>query len=300
METLGRFQILSRLGRGGMAEAFVAELPRETGGPLRVCLKVLLAHHGDDPELVSAFRTEGDIAQLLSHGGIVGIHDQGCETGRWWMSLELVEGCDLRRALAAQRKTGEPIDPDAVVLVADQVARALAYAHEYRMPNDAHAGIVHRDVSPSNILLAKGGVLKLGDFGFAKVAFGERTRTGIVKGKPAYMPPEQAFGRTVDARADLFSLGVTLYECLAGRRPYDGKTDLETQHNAIAGNRPPLAELAPRAPPPFVALIERMIDPEPDRRPESARAVIAHLRAVPTPLQASFTLTKLMRQGRTT
>jgi eukaryotic-like serine/threonine-protein kinase len=279
----GPFRILARLGRGGMAETFLAERAGPLGFVQRVCVKRILRDRADDPRLVRSFQDEARLAALLVHPNIVSVLDFGEEHGSWWMALELVDGLDLRALLVALRARGEALPEELALFIVAEVTKALAYAHERRLPDGSPAGIVHRDVSPSNVLISYDGAVALADFGIARAAQNERTETGVVKGKVPYMPPEQALARPLDARADLFALGVMTFELLAGQRPFDGPSDLETLQNIVEGRRPSLAELAPATPRAVVQLVDALLEPSRDRRPASAAVVLDALSSLAAP-----------------
>ena len=271
-EKFGDYELAHRIGVGGMAETFVAVRRGPAGFEQRVCLKRILPTFEDDENFVRMFLREARLSALLHHSHIAQVLDFGEVGGTHYLTLELVEGIDLRLALAHHARTQLPMNPDLVLYIAHAIAAALDFAHtadEHGVP----AGIVHRDVSPSNVLLSDAGEVKLTDFGIAKSANRPNSvQSGTLKGKIPYMAPEYAFGRNFDAKSDLFSLGVTLYECLAGRRPFDGMNDLETIDRAKKGLHQPLDQIAYDAPPAFVEAIERLLRPEPDQRLPNAGA----------------------------
>ncbi|MEM9069101.1 MAG: protein kinase [Myxococcota bacterium] len=264
----GAYVLQRRLGVGGMAETFVARRDGEEGLTQLVCLKRVLPAFNEDADFVKQFQREARIAGRLRHNNIVGILDYGEVQGEQFMALELVDGVDLRGLLGSLPE--RRLDPEVAALVALDLAYALDYAHE------AQGGIIHRDVTPSNVLLSTHGEVKLADFGVAKAMTGATvaTATGFVKGKVPYMAPEQMRGGDIDGRVDLFALGVTLYESLAGRRPFVGQHDVEVMMKVLEGRRPPLAELAPDLPEALVALVENLLESGADDRPPTAGDVI--------------------------
>jgi serine/threonine protein kinase len=292
----GAFRIVRRLGVGGMAETFVAERRGPAGFEQRVCLKRVLPAFCEDAAFVAMFQNEARLAARLTHPHIAQVYDFGEVEQQWWMALEFVDGVDLRALLDAVRALGQPLPLDLVLLVVADVCAALAYAHEPSL--EGRPSLVHRDVSPSNVLLSYDGAVKLADFGIAKPASGDRATASGIKGKVPYMSPEQALGGAVDGRSDLFSLGVMAFEMLAGRRPFDGATDLATLSNLVAGVRPSLAALAPHAPAPLVALVERLIEPDRDARPASASDVLDALSSTSPPLSSRRVLGQLVRRVR--
>ena len=222
----GRYELHRQLARGGMADVFLA---RDLLLDRPVAVKVLFDEFSDDPNFVERFRREAQRAANLNHPNIVSVYDWGEERGTYFIVMEYVEG----RSLAEIIRTGGPLHPDRAAEVASEVAAALGFAHRN--------GIVHRDVKPGNVLLAPNGHVKVADFGIARALAGgqnEITQAGIVMGTATYLSPEQAQGREVDPRSDLYALGVVLYEMLLGRPPFSGDTPvaLATQH---VQNSPP-------------------------------------------------------------
>jgi serine/threonine protein kinase len=277
----GPFRILAPIGRGGMSDTFLAERDGPAGVVHRICLKRMRRTEADDPKWIAMFQREARIAAQLHHQNIVPLHDFGQENGTWWMSYHLVEGTDLRAIAFDLRQRGEALAIDAIVFIALEIAKALDYAHGRTDARGEPLGLVHRDVSPGNILVSEDGAVLLTDFGIAKVTQSERTRTGEMKGKAPYMSPEHAHARPLDGRSDLFSLGVVLFELVTKTRPFDGKTWLATQQNAVLGRRCEIRDLAPDTPPWLVAVIDRLLRPDPDLRYGSARALFDELCAQP-------------------
>jgi len=271
----GPYRLVRRLGVGGMAETFEATRIGAGGFAQRVCLKRVLPAFSDDQEFVSRFRREAKLAARLRHTNIVGVIDAGEIDGAHYMALELVDGVDLRSLLKSS--PGERLSPDTVALI----AMDLAYALEH-----AHGALVHRDISPSNILLSRSGEAKLADFGIAKAIDNANvTASRSAKGKIPYMAPERMRGESVDARADLFSLGVVLFEALSGVRPFDGVHDVETMRKILEGDRVSLSRAAPDAPEQLRKVIERLIEVDADARIQSANELLDELAAV-APLPA--------------
>lgn len=276
----GPFEPLRRLGAGGMAETFEA-LRRGPGGfEQRVCIKRILPAFEEDALFVEAFLREARTSAALRHANIVQVLDFGVADGSHYLALELIDGADLRDVLSAA--PGEALSSELTILVALDVAAALAYAHE-GAPN--RASVVHRDLSPSNVLVSRSGELKLGDFGIAKTAGAQpMTATGIIKGKVPYLPPEYIETGTFDARGDLYALGVMLYEILTGQRPFDGDHDLDTIRRIAAGNRAPLRALRPDVPEQLEQVVEQLLAPDPNARIQSANDLLHLLPMISIPL----------------
>ncbi len=216
---LGRYQILARLATGGMAEVYLARHGELSGFKTLVVLKKVLPHLASNPAFIAMFLDEARIASLLDHPNIVRIYEVGRADEEYFLAMELVQGKPLWALIRRSETQKEGLDCKLAALVASQAAAGLQHAHDLRDPTGTPLGVVHRDVSPQNILISFEGSVKLIDFGVAR-AMGRlnETESGRMKGKIGYMAPEQARGEHVDARADIFSLGVVLWEMVTGRR----------------------------------------------------------------------------------
>ena len=224
----GRYHISHKIADGGMAEIFLGTQHGMEGFERPVVLKRILAPLVADPQFRNMLIDEAHVAMGLNHSNIVQVLDLGHVRGRYFLVLELVDGWDLSQVLSRAGAANFAIPPEILLYIAAEVCRALAYAHARRRDGQPLA-IVHRDVSPQNVLVSEQGEVKLTDFGIAK-AMGRRERTdqGVIKGKLAFMSPEQASGSVLDNRSDLFSLGTLLYLFFTGRRPFEAPTDLES------------------------------------------------------------------------
>ena len=267
-ELLGNYRLIDKLGAGGMGEVWRAE---DTRLMRQVAIKILSERIANDPEWKARFMREARTIAQMNHPNIATIYSIEQEAGKLFIAMELVEGESLSTVLAR----GALPAREAVQII-KQVAEALAEAHE--------KGIVHRDVKPDNIIVGKRGV-KVLDFGIAKqlVSTTESptlTQAGLIVGTPFYMSPEQALGRPVDARSDLFSLGVVFYEALAGKRPFEGESVTETMMNIIMQEAPELANVAPTIPADLVAVVVRALQKKPERRYGSAGEMVSDLAKV--------------------
>ena len=213
-----------------------------------MCLKLVRPAFRDDDDSIDLFEREARLAAKLQHSNIVGVIDFGEIEGTIYMALELVDGADLQLLLDLRHR----LSPEHVALVGHELAAALEHAHcpNETAPEDeiGQGGIIHRDISPSNVMVSRYGEVKLTDFGLANLA-AAGSRQSEVRGKFPYMAPERLRADALDGRADLFSLGVVMFEALAGRRPFDGGNDPATIMLITDGDHPSLADLAPDAPP---------------------------------------------------
>ncbi|MCA9565145.1 MAG: protein kinase, partial [Myxococcales bacterium] len=228
IRSFGRYQLDRVIGRGGMGEIYLASTEGLGGFRKEVAIKVILGHLSEEPEFVQRFIDEANIAVRLTHGNIVSVFDMGQAEGKVFIAMEYIPGRDLRDFLRTLSIRGHRLDPALALFIIGEVAKGLAHAHA-KSENGEPLGIIHRDVSPSNVLLSHDGVVKLTDFGIAKAASRlGHSITGRLQGKFCYMSPEQASGRSVDFRSDLFSLAAVAYEALLGVRPFDDESDLAT------------------------------------------------------------------------
>jgi serine/threonine protein kinase len=226
---LGRYQLVAPLGVGGMAEVFKARMAGPGGFARDVVIKRILPAHGNDPEFVRMFADEAKILGLLHHPNVVQVLEFGEDDGMLFLAMEYVEGPSLSRVLRTMRATGRKLPPAVVAYIAREICRALDYVHNLADGTGGRLNAIHRDVTPSNILLTPMGGVKLLDFGVATFRdAGQITKTGTVKGKPAYLAPEQLEGAPIDGRVDLFSLGIVMHEMLTLQHLFAGDSDLGT------------------------------------------------------------------------
>ncbi len=267
---VGPYDLIRPLGAGGMAETFVAVRRGPEGFQQTVCLKRILQGHTAEPSFIELFLDEARLLAQLRCAGIVQVYDFGAADGTYYMALELIDGADMDALIGSLAKRDMRLPPEVALYIATQLLVALDYAHSVVV--DGHPlNIVHRDISPSNILLSMHGEVKLTDFGIAKSRGRKhKTQTGHTKGKVAYMSPEQVRGEELDARSDLFAVGVLLYEMLTGTHPFYAPTDLTLLNNILSGKRRALLELLPEASPPVVALVDALLQVEAGNRPASA------------------------------
>ncbi len=223
----GEYTLLERVAVGGMAEVWRARRRGVEGFQKTVAIKKILAHLIDSPDFVDMFIDEAKLAAQLNHHNIIQIYDLGKVGDDFFIAMEYVDGKDLRSILNAAKETGQPPPLGLALLIVGALARALDYAHRKRDFDNRALGLVHRDVSPQNVLISYEGEIKLCDFGIVKaVSKASTTQMGALKGKLQYMSPEQAWGRSVDARSDIFSLGSVLFEVLTGIKLFAGDSEI--------------------------------------------------------------------------
>src|SRR5438552_103568 len=261
----GRYVIKRKLGSGGMADVYLAE-DQELGG--RVALKLLNDRHAADEQFVERFRREAQSAAGLNHPNIVSIFDRGRAEGTYYIAMEYLEGRTLKELLVRNGPTPTPIAID----YARQILGALAFAHRN--------GIVHRDIKPHNIVVRKDGRLKVTDFGIARSGASQMTEAGSIVGTAQYLSPEQARGAPVDARSDLYSLGIVLYEMLTGKVPFTGDAPVEIAMKHLTAVPEPPSKLRPDVPHDLDAIVMRALAKEPDQRYGSAEEMDADLARV--------------------
>lgn len=234
LRQLGPYRLIERLGHGGMCEVYLAEVYGASGFSKQVAIKVLLPEYRGEAMHERAMIKEATLGAGLQHRNLVQVHDFGVDRGLHYMRIDLVNGRDLR----ALRESDE-IPESLAILIAAEIAIALHYLHTHSDTRGRPLGLVHRDVTPSNILLSVDGEVKLADFGVMKAThLATDTRGNIRKGKYAYMSPEQVRNQNITAASDQFGLGIVLMEMLCGRRPYDGAHAMETMEQ-IEATAPP-------------------------------------------------------------
>ncbi len=264
-----------------MAEIFLARQHGSEGFQKLVILKRILTAFYADDQFRNMLVDEAHISMGLSHNNIAQIFDVGKADGRFFLVLELVDGWDLGRMLQRGEKGGMPLPTGLGVHVLAEVCRALSYAHARCDDEGRPMGIVHRDVSPHNILVSEQGEVKIIDFGIAKaMTKRDRTGAGIVKGKISFMSPEQAHGRPIDARSDLYAVGIMLYLVAAGRRPFEGPTDIEVLLRVQSGQYAPPEQVNPRLSPALVRVIKKAMNVDSGRRYQSADELLVDLEAL--------------------
>jgi serine/threonine protein kinase/tetratricopeptide (TPR) repeat protein len=281
----GRYTLTERIGEGGMAEVFLAQVTVAEGLSKRVVIKKIRKELADQPEFTRMFVDEAKIALGLNHANIVQVFDFGQVHGSFYLAMELIEGQDLMGLTHTIRARGERIPVVIAAYIAHQVAAGLAHAHLRRDDFGAPIGIVHRDISPHNIMLSLAGTVKILDFGIARTAARARRDDALrppvaddhtdvtIQGKIAYMSPEQAIGAPLDQRSDIYSLGVVLYEMLSGELVFRHRDRLVALEQVRTRPLAPLRSVAPEVPEALAVVVDRALAREQDDRWDTARAM---------------------------
>jgi len=278
--SFGRFTLLAPLAAGGMGEIYLARSTFQ-GGLEKLCvIKKVLPQLAEDPEFVGRFLDEARTLVALQHGSIAQVYDTGSFDSDYWIAMEFVDGKDLRRLMQRVRSNGSRLPVVLSLYIAVRVLEALAYAHRKKDQSGLDLGLVHRDVSPQNILVSYEGEVKVIDFGLArsKLSLG-RSQPQAVLGKLYYMPPEQARGDAVDRRSDLYAVGVVLYELLAGQNPFEDAPQDQLFSRICAPRIQPIQELEPSLPQGVVDVLARALAPDPEARFRTAEQMRAALSA---------------------
>ncbi|MDH5671517.1 MAG: serine/threonine protein kinase [Myxococcales bacterium] len=289
----GNYLLFDRIGRGGMAEIYLARIRDELGGSRRVVIKEVLAELSSDPGFVRMLVREAKLAAQLNHRNVVHVVDLGRESGRLFIAMEYVEGYDLNQLLRQLSRRRLPLPVQFAIFIIRETLAALHYAHRAKDEHGAPMGVVHRDVSPSNVLVSFEGEINLCDFGIARAldmdlerrpgpqragyeVDDSRVTQARVAGKSAYMAPEHARGEHVDLRSDIFAAGILLWELCAGRRLYKGSEE-EMLEMARRGEVPPLPSRRLPEQPRVQAILDRALAVDPAARYQSAAEMLEDL-----------------------
>ena len=266
-QLFGKYRLVRRLARGGMAEIWLARLVSGEGFQKSVVLKRILPQFSADPDFTSMFIDEAVLAAKLTHPNIAQTYEFGDVDGTYYITMEYVDGVDLRKLILAATERNRALTPIEVAAIGEGMARGLSYAHSAEDDSGRPLGIVHRDISPHNVMLSRAGDVKIMDFGIAKAAArSTRTAIGMIKGKMAYMAPEQALGEDVDKLSDQFAVGLVLWECFVGRRMFEGESEPALMSRVAAGRVRKLKDVVPGVPEELDRIIMRALSVEREKR----------------------------------
>ncbi len=281
MSLQSRYTILRKITDGGTAEIFLAKQHGAQGFEKTVVLKRIFTTFYADPQFRHMLVDEAHVAMSLNHSNIVQVLDLGESEGRYFLALELVDGWTLDRILKRSKAAGVPIPPALALYVTAEICRALGYAHAKKRGDGKPLGIVHRDVSPHNVMMSAEGEVKLTDFGIAKAQNKtEKSLGNLIKGKVAFMSPEQAAGGELDGRSDLFSVGTMLYTMITRRHPFDAPTDYETLMLVKNGDFLPPETARPGLNPELYRVIRKAMGKTADARYQKAEEMLVDVEQV--------------------
>ncbi len=291
LQKVGRYELVRKIATGGMAELFLARFSGPGGFEKRCAVKRILPQFAEDDEFTRMFLNEARVAAMFDHPNIAQIFELGTDesTGQLFIAMELITGMDLRQLMRLCRDRGQEVPAELASYMMAQALDGLAYAHEFRDPDGQRLHLVHRDVSPQNILVSFEGAIKVVDFGIVKANATEgHTQTGMLKGKIAYMSPEQATGEPLDGRSDVFAIGVCLYELITGVKPFRATTEIMTLKAILEHDPQPITHFVPECPMGIENAVYRALQKRRDDRFASAREfqleLLRVLRSCPVPL----------------
>jgi serine/threonine protein kinase/Flp pilus assembly protein TadD len=273
----GKYQLLDRIAAGGMAELFRAKLTGAQGFEKLMAIKKILPSLSGEENLVTSFIDEAKLAALLHHENIIQIYDFGSMDDQYFIAMEYLFGKDLRTISRAAGKKDLPLELENILYIMSRICAGLDYSHNLKDLQGKPLNIIHRDINPQNILITYEGQIKIIDFGIAKAAsHNTQTRENLIKGKLAYMSPEQANGLPIDHRSDIFSTGIILYELLADRRMFTGETMHVLSLVREAQYDPP-EEVIPDLPTQLNSILHRALEKDPDDRYQNAGEMLADI-----------------------
>ena len=272
MSETPKYKILKKLEAGGMAEVFCADMESIEGFKKQVAIKRVLPHLSQNREFIAMFLDEARLSLKFSHANIVNTFDIGVADNTYFITMEYVDGLNMKRILDHHKMNNLLMDPFYAAYIVKEMCKGLHYAHSLKDSGGSQLGVVHRDVSPPNILISRQGEVKLVDFGLAKATSQlEHTEPGIIKGKFSYLSPEAAWGKEVDHRADLFSAGIIFWEMIAGgRKLFRGKTDYDTVMIVREANVPPIIDINRAVPRELDDILRKALSADPETRYQSA------------------------------
>src|SRR5262245_39353175 len=293
-----RYKVLEKVASGGMAEVFRAESAGLEGFKKTVAIKRVLPHLSEKKQFIGMFLDEARLSAHLSHSNCVQVFDIGVGDNTYFIVMEHVDGSDLKGVIEYRKKLNQPFPVEEACLICVRICEGLAYAHELVDGKGHNLHIVHRDMSPPNVLITRFGEVKIVDFGLAKANSQlEKSEPGIIKGKFSYLSPEVAQGLPVDGRTDIFAVGIMLWEMLAGRRLFLGDSDLETVRLVQKAEIPPIRQFNPKVSADLEKVLLNGLAGDPAKRYPSARAFGIELNQMLFPLGravSSFDISQLV------
>jgi len=292
----GQYALLERIATGGMAEVWKARMRGVEGFQKTVAIKKILPHLSDNDEFIEMFVDEAKLAAQLNHSNIIHIYDLGKIASSYYIAMEYIDGHDLKTILRQGGERSQPMTTELALFITSKVASALDYAHRKRDFDEKEMGLVHRDVSPQNILISHEGDIKLCDFGIAKAASkASHTQAGALKGKLQYMSPEQAWGRKIDRRSDIFALATVMFELLTARKLFSGENEISVLEMVREAKVVPPSSINEEVTPAIDAVVLKALQKDPDARYQTAGELARDLDSIlysmrPTPTSADLAI----------
>ncbi|MGZ8867740.1 MAG: TonB family protein [Thermoanaerobaculia bacterium] len=292
----GQYVLLEKIATGGMAEVWKARKRGEEGFQKIVAIKKILPHLSDNQEFIEMFIDEAKLAAQLNHNNIIHIYDLGKIGSSYYLAMEYVDGNDLKTLIKRGQDKDHPLGVELGLFIASRLAAALDYAHRKRDFSQVEMGLVHRDVSPQNVLISQDGDVKLCDFGIAKAASkASHTQAGALKGKLQYMSPEQASGKNIDRRSDIFAVAAVLFEMLTGRKLFSGESEMSILEQVREARVTPPSQWNDEVTPEIDAIVAKGLQKNPDDRYQTAAEMAKDIEAVlytlrPTPTSADLAI----------
>jgi TonB family protein len=292
----GQYVLLEKIATGGMAEVWKARMKGVEGFQKIVAIKKILPHLSDNQDFIEMFVDEAKLAAQLNHNNIIHIYDLGKIQSSYYIAMEYIDGYDLKNILKKAQERDQPLSVEIALFVASKIAAALDYAHRKRDFEDKEMGLVHRDVSPQNVLISEEGDIKLCDFGIAKAASkASHTQAGALKGKLQYMSPEQAWGRNIDRRSDIFALATVLFEMLTARKLFSGDNELSILEQVREARVTAPSQFNDEVTPNIDAIVLKALQKDPANRYQTAGEMQRDLDAIlysfkPTPTSADLAI----------
>jgi TonB family protein len=292
----GQYVLVEKIATGGMAEVWKARMRGVEGFQKIVAIKKILPHLSDNQDFIEMFIDEAKLAAQLNHNNIIHIYDLGKIQSSYYIAMEYIDGYDLKTILRRGEERGQPMGVELALFVASKIASALDYAHRKKDFEEREMGLVHRDVSPQNVLISQEGDIKLCDFGIAKAASkASHTQAGALKGKLQYMSPEQAWGRNIDRRSDVFALATVLFEMLTNRKLFTGDNELSILEQVREARVQPPSEFNDEVTPDIDKVVLKALQKDPANRYQTAGDMARDLDAIlysykPTPTSADLAI----------
>ncbi|HEV8658024.1 MAG TPA: TonB family protein [Thermoanaerobaculia bacterium] len=292
----GQYVLLDKIASGGMAEVWKARMRGVEGFQKIVAIKKILPHLSDNQEFIEMFVDEAKLAAQLNHNNIIHIYDLGKISNSYYIAMEYVDGHDLKAILKRAQERDQPMMVEVALFIASKLAAALDYAHRKRDFDEKEMGLVHRDVSPQNVLISHEGDIKLCDFGIAKAASkASHTQVGALKGKLQYMSPEQASGKTIDRRSDIFALATVLFEMLTARKLFTGESEMSILEQVREARVTPPSQINEEVTPEIDRVVLKALQKDPAARYQTAGEMARDLDAIlynfkPTPTSADLAI----------